>query len=420
VGAVSADERERVRALQSLGLLDTVEEQRFDRITAFAAEHFHVPISLISLVDAGRQWFKSHHGLDLRETPRAWSFCAHAIRGDETFVVRDAQADPRFADNELVTGPPHIRFYAGHPLVDPRGHHLGTINVIDRAPRDFSAADSRVLQALAQWVESEIALIETTALRDAARHAGEARTRFLARLAHELRTPLNAVYGNTQLLEMQLVAKEDLAPTVDRMMRSCRRLIALIDELIDVSLLDSDRAGLMSSAVAVAPLVHEAVDHLVPDAERRGVTLVVDPSLDELTVHADERRLVHVLTNLTSNAVQYNRPGGMVTVAGRDLGDDVMITVTDTGAGIGSADLARIFEPFDRVDVGDEREHGPGLGLTIARTLAELMHGSLTASSTPGEGSTFALTLPKPDVGEVEAPALRTGPSARGPGPKRY
>jgi diguanylate cyclase (GGDEF)-like protein/PAS domain S-box-containing protein len=144
------DEPQRLAALQATELLDTAEAQSFDDLTALAAEMLGVPIALVSLVDAHRQWFKSHHGIDARETPRDWAFCAHAILGDGIFEVPDATADPRFHRNPLVVDDPHIRFYAGMPLRLPSGEALGTLCVIDRKPRWLDERQRGVLIRLAR------------------------------------------------------------------------------------------------------------------------------------------------------------------------------------------------------------------------------------------------------------------------------
>jgi diguanylate cyclase (GGDEF)-like protein/PAS domain S-box-containing protein len=152
-----ACEPERLRALRATQLLDTDPEELFDRITRVAASALGVPISLVSLVDNDRQWFKSSCGLAARETSRDSSFCAHAILSDDVFVVQDAAADPRFAANPLVLGEPRIRFYAGVPL-HAGGQRIGSLCVIDTVPRLLPHKDLQVLRQLARTVEDLIAL----------------------------------------------------------------------------------------------------------------------------------------------------------------------------------------------------------------------------------------------------------------------
>jgi GAF domain-containing protein len=151
------NEAQRLAALQEYRILDTAAEQAYDDIVALAAYLCDVPIALITLVDESRQWFKSRLGLNEKETPRDVAFCAHAILQTEPLIVRDALKDRRFSDNALVTGSPHIRLYAGFPLVNPDGFALGTLCVIDRKPRRLSAEQKTAMQALARQV---MALLE--------------------------------------------------------------------------------------------------------------------------------------------------------------------------------------------------------------------------------------------------------------------
>ncbi len=150
------NEAQRLAELRLLNILDTPFEERFDRITRTAAKLFQVPVALVSLVDENRQWFKSCQGLNVRETPRQVSFCAHAILEDGPLIVEDAEKDPRFADNPLVTGKPHVVFYAGQPLTGPGGHKLGTLCLIDHQPRRFGEDERAALRDLAAWVELEL------------------------------------------------------------------------------------------------------------------------------------------------------------------------------------------------------------------------------------------------------------------------
>jgi diguanylate cyclase (GGDEF)-like protein len=151
-----ANEAQRQQSLESLNILETAIEERFERVTRLAARLIGVPIASITLIDGGRQWFKSMHGLDSTQTSREVSFCGHTILGDEPFVVEDATQDERFADNPLVTGAPHIRFYAGYPIHAPDGHKVGSLCVIDREPRKLTPSQIEDLMDLAAMVDVEI------------------------------------------------------------------------------------------------------------------------------------------------------------------------------------------------------------------------------------------------------------------------
>ncbi len=158
------NEAVRVKNLQSLKLLDTAPEERFDRLTRLARRLFDVPIALVSLVDANRQWFKSNAGLDATETPRSVSFCAHAILQDHIMEISDAELDERFRDNPLVTGLPGIRFYAGHPLGLEDGSKLGTLCLIDTRPRTLNEEERELLRDLASMAEQEMIAVQMASM----------------------------------------------------------------------------------------------------------------------------------------------------------------------------------------------------------------------------------------------------------------
>jgi GAF domain-containing protein len=144
------NESDRLAALHEYRILGTKPEQSYDDITTIASETCRTPIALLSLVDADRQWFKSRVGVDVEETPRDWSFCAHAILNPEPLIVPDAHTDQRFKDNPLVSGEPGIRLYAGFPLQNDAAHRIGTLCVIDRRPGELSPAQCKVMEALAR------------------------------------------------------------------------------------------------------------------------------------------------------------------------------------------------------------------------------------------------------------------------------
>jgi sigma-B regulation protein RsbU (phosphoserine phosphatase) len=158
--AIPADEAERLADLQSLAILDTPSEERFNRIVRLATAMFDVPIAYIAMVDADRQWFKAKCGLTSDETGRDVSFCGHAILGDGPLIIPDAREDDRFADNPLVVGEPFVRFYAGHPLAGRDGKNVGTLCLVDRKPRTLTLRETNMLRNLAEVAEREIGLVD--------------------------------------------------------------------------------------------------------------------------------------------------------------------------------------------------------------------------------------------------------------------
>lgn len=153
-----SDERARLEALRSYRILDTDPEQAFDDIVLLASQICGTPISLLTLVDENRQWFKARVGVSLTETSRSVSFCAHAIQGKDIFVIPDALQDERFRENPLVLDDPHLRFYAGAPLVTRDGHALGTLCIVDRVPRTFTEEQAHALDALRRQAEAQLEL----------------------------------------------------------------------------------------------------------------------------------------------------------------------------------------------------------------------------------------------------------------------
>lgn len=197
---IPENEQKRLEMLHNLGILGSPAEERFDRITRFANLLLGTPISLISLIDSDRQWFKSAQGLATKETSHDDAFCAHAIIEQKTFFVEDATKDSRFKTNPLVTGDPHIRMYAGHPIELENGLRIGTLCVIDKKPRLLDARELEILTHLADWVKAEISNIElekTLRFYTAEREISEKKS-----LSHE---KLYDFFNNLSLIDSDLV-----------------------------------------------------------------------------------------------------------------------------------------------------------------------------------------------------------------------
>lgn len=221
------NEAARLKALDDLAILDTEPEEVFDRITRLASYILGVPIVLISLVDEERQWFKSRLGLDASETHRDLAFCSHAILSDELFVIPDATADERFAQNPLVTGAPDIRFYAGAPLTIRDGIRLGTLCAIDTEPRVLDDEQIQALQDLAAIVVDELALRQSSRRLTSANDALE---QFAFTASHDLRAPLKKLV-NLADIAMLDSGDDELRPLLKPIQASAFELERVVSDL---------------------------------------------------------------------------------------------------------------------------------------------------------------------------------------------
>jgi CheY-like chemotaxis protein/nitrogen-specific signal transduction histidine kinase len=244
--------------------------------------------------------------------------------------------------------------------------------------------------------DAKLAADALTRARTEADRANRAKSEFLSRMSHELRTPLNAVLGFAQLLELDV--SPDHRASVAQIRRAGVHLLDLINEVLDISRIESGQLALSSEPVLVSDVVQEALDLIRPLADARGLELTLEPSLT-LGRHivADRQRIKQVLLNLLSNAVKYNRPGGSINVSCRAVdgpdGPRVGITFTDTGVGIDDADLDRLFVPFDRLGAEQTDVEGTGVGLALSLRLVEAMGGNLTVESVRGQGSAFTVSM---------------------------
>ena len=201
------DEEERLRHLEELKILDTEIDKNLDAITKLAAEICETKISLVSLVDRDRQWFKSRFGLEATETPREYAFCAHAILGDELFEIEDSRNDERFHDNPLVTGPPNVIFYAGYPIEVNGGHKIGTLCAIDDKPRKLNDFQKRTLKALGKQV-SQIVQIRYKLDQFSEAQAKDAVLALAVTYNHEFNNKLAA-----SMMALELV-EDKIGPTI--------------------------------------------------------------------------------------------------------------------------------------------------------------------------------------------------------------
>ena len=231
--------------------------------------------------------------------------------------------------------------------------------------------------------------------RDRAAAADHAKSQFLSRVSHELRTPLNAVLGFAQLLELEPGDGERQRNWNSQVLIAGRHLLALMDDVLDISSAQTGQLAMATKAQPLRPLLDEVLSMLSGAASAAGVTLHDEAgALATLAVQADRRRLLQVLSNLLSNAIKYNRPQGWVRLHVNAHEGRVDIGVTDSGPGLDAAQQARLFQPFERLGAQRGAVAGTGLGLALCRELAEAMGGHVEVESVLGEGSTFTVSLP--------------------------
>ncbi|MBA4178280.1 MAG: hypothetical protein C0505_17240 [Leptothrix sp. (in: Bacteria)] len=231
--------------------------------------------------------------------------------------------------------------------------------------------------------------------RDRAAAANLAKSQFLSRVSHELRTPLNAVLGFAQLLELEPGDGERQRLWVTHVLSSGRHLLALMDDVLDISSAQTGQLPMAIESLPLQPLVVEVLAMLSSTAAGAAVTVHDDTGQGPpLHLRADRKRLLQVLSNLLSNAIKYNRAGGWVRLRAEAAADGVIVSVADSGPGLDAEQRARLFEPFQRVGAQHGAVPGTGLGLALSRQLVEAMGGTLTVESEPGKGAVFRLQLP--------------------------
>jgi signal transduction histidine kinase/CheY-like chemotaxis protein len=405
--SIPVNEKTRLQSLRSLNILDTPSEERFDRLTRLAAKLFNLPIGLVSLVDENRQWIKSRTCKDIPEnTPRSLTFCSHAILNDAPFIVEDATKDKRFADNPFVINEPYVRFYAGIPLRDGKGHNLGSFCIIDTKPRKFDEKDIEILKDIAFLVEEELNKIEMnkaiSLLKEsegAASEMARIKSEFLANMSHEIRTPINAIIGMTELLlESDLNTQQlDYANTVNN---AAETLLDVINDILDFSKIEAGKMTIQSISFNLIDLIESTVDIFSARVKRKGLEIFTTisnevPSL----ITGDPSRIRQILMNLIGNAIKFTEQGEIVVKAVKIFENEkevrIAISVNDKGIGIAEEEIQQLFRPFSQLDSTTSRRFGgTGLGLAICKKLTELMNGEIKVESEFNKGSTFTFILP--------------------------
>jgi len=381
--------------------MDSLPEEDYDNLTAIAAEICGTPISLISLVDHDRQWFKSNHGLEAKETPKEYAFCAHAINNqDEMLIVEDSREDVRFNDNPLVTGEPRVIFYAGVPLVGKDGLPLGTLCVIDNKPKELSPRQINTLNALSKQVMNLLELRRAKALLErtvtSLREKNDELEQFAHKAAHDLKSPLNNISSTAELFtDCYKHALDEEGTTMLSFIQSAsKKLKSLIEGLLEYSKSDTVLRE-KKEEVDLQELNNEICSLFSADADV-SMTLLSDLK----SININKAAIYRILINLVGNAVKYNDKDKVELQLAVTENDNMYeFHLMDNGPGIDQDTAEQIFDPFFTTS-----NDGTGLGLYITKEVTDSNRAKIRHVALPAGGSCFRiyfLQAPEQQVNRV-------------------
>ncbi len=396
--AIPINEKFRLEALRSLNILDTEPEKEFDEITALAALLCDTEVALISFVDKNRQWFKSKHGITTCETPKEFSFCAHAIlEPHEPFIVNDARKDKRFHDNPLTEIEELVIFYAGIPLIDKDGFALGTLCVIDSKPKELSQKQIDSLKALANQVMILLELNKKNndleKVQSKLKKRNESLKDFARVISHDLKMPLANIITTTDLLKLLLNQKLDKESLeyFEYIKTSSFSMSSYINDVLD----HYESETLINNKPEefhINQLLQEIVDLLSikPDFT------INFPKNDPLLT-CNKLALKQIFFNLIGNSIKYNDKDQIViTIQSSEDDKFYYFRITDNGMGIPNEEIDTIFELFTTANILDRSGNkGNGIGLSTVKKLVEKLGGSIKVSSEEKVQTTFDFSIRK-------------------------
>jgi len=384
-----ANESKRLQDVYRTQLLDTPEEKEFDEIVQLASDLCNTPISLITLLDTERQWFKAKVGLDASETSREVSFCGHAILQNEIFEVPDALKDIRFSDNPLVTDGPEIRFYAGMPLVTESGSRLGTLCVIDTTPRVLTERQRFALKVLASNV---IKVAELRSKNRQLHHLTENQKRIISIVAHDVRNPLAAIKSVIDLKKDDFIDEQTAAEMLSLVSVQLDSTLDMVDNVVGWGQLQLKPAMMASAEINLYQLVNEIfiADGLA--AKMKNNQLVNNVGANVL-LYIDKQVIKFILRNLVSNSNKFTE-NGSITVTALQQVNKTEIMIQDTGIGMSADKAEQLFtQTGGTTTLGTNNEKGSGLGLMLVKEFIDQLKGSIHVESTPGKGTKFIISI---------------------------
>lgn len=395
---IKISEKERIDFLHSLELLDTLPEDEFDMLTQMASKYLKAPVSMFSIVDSHRQWFKSSVGVEVCETPRDISFCAHAIQQRDLYVVENADKNPLFANNPLVTAKENaIKFYTGVPIVIEGRYVIGTLCIVDFKPRVLTTDEKELLVNLGKQIEK---LIELRLLNKKAKAQQnellvqhERLKEFAGVISHDMKMPLANLIITSDILKKKYSAilDSDGLSYLNYLKTSSLTLSDYISNILKYYETDG-LAKEGKTTFDIFELLEDIIEILHVN-EQSGIHLPEENCI----LHTNKAALEQVLLNLFTNALKYNdKKDVVIKVTCHEDADYYHFSVVDNGVGIPSEKLHLIFNLYETLDSIDKKGNkGHGIGLSMVKKICQSLGGDIEVTSEVGKGSCFKFWIAK-------------------------
>lgn len=397
---IPQNELKRLEVLNSYNILDSLPEEEFDAITKIASNICGTKISLVSLVDKDRQWFKSHHGVDATETPRDIAFCAHSIlQPNELFIVNDATKDERFHDNPLTKENPNVVFYAGAPLNSSEGYPLGTLCVIDNHPKELNKNQKESLLLLAKQVVRLIELRKKNKDLEVLNNKNvkliEQLNNFAYRLTHDLKSPINGVSFLLDVLKedhIELYEKPSAKEYIDLISDRIIYMNNLVNEILNYTKVTSD--NIILESFNLKELLESIIKNI--DFENK---IFLKATNTDLEIKTSKIGLLQVFQNLISNSRKFSDEEKVEIDVKIDEDEFFYhLTFMDNGPGIEKKYWEKVFQMFETLDNSDN--NNTGIGLTTVKSIVERLGGKVSLKNRDDnkKGANFSFSILKREM----------------------
>jgi len=384
---IPKNEQQRLQDLFETELLDTPKESEFDDIVKLASQICNMPISLITLVDSNRQWFKAKVGIDDDETSREESFCAHAILDDGLFEVEDALTDERFFDNPMVLENPNVRYYAGFPLITKTGSNIGTLCVVDVVPRKLTQEQIFALKVLS---ENVIKIAELRQKNKHLNHMAETHKKMTSILAHDVRSPMVSIKGIIDYKKAGLFGEEEAEEMMDIALEQLSNTLQMVDDVVDWGQSQLKYYEVQKEIVNLREVVNTIFGYEALKARIKNNELL--NHVDDIQLLTDKNAITFIIRNLVSNANKFTE-NGEVRISAAKRPNHIDIYIEDTGAGMADEISSKLFTNATVSTNGTKNEKGNGLGLLLVNEYINKLNGSISVESAIGAGSRFTIKL---------------------------